>query len=55
VVLAAIGPVVVTSFLGVESIYPVGDFAWSIRTVWLGVASVGLLACGLAVRPGVRR
>jgi hypothetical protein len=54
-VLAAIGPVVVTSFLGTESIYPVGDFPAGVRTFWLGVGAAGVVAAGLALRPGARR
>ena len=54
-VLAALGPVVVAAFLGLDTIYPVGDFPAGVRTLWLGVGAAGLLAAALALRPGVRR
>jgi hypothetical protein len=55
VVLAVLGPVVVTAFLGWDSIYPVGEFGTGVRNLWLGVAGVAVLTCLAALRPGVRR
>jgi hypothetical protein len=55
VVMAAISPVVVTAFLGWESPYPLGSFPSSALTLWLALAVAGVLACAVALRPGVRR
>ncbi len=55
VVLAVLGPVIVTAFLGWESIYPVGEFGTGVRNLWLGITGLGLVTCLLALRPGVRR
>ncbi len=54
VALAVIGPVIVTSFLGWESIYPVEGFPAAVRTFWWVVAAAGAIACLAALRPGVR-
>ena len=54
VMLALLSPVVIGMFLGKEPLYPVGDFADGIRTFWLGVGAAGLVACGVALRPGFR-
>lgn len=50
VVLAAVSPIVVTSFLGLDSVYPVGGFPAGVRTFWLVLGAVGLLACVGALR-----
>jgi hypothetical protein len=50
-----VAPVVVTGFLGWESLYPGEDFAEGAGVVWLTVAGLGLLACAVALRPGLRR
>ena len=55
VVLAVLAPVIVTAFLGWESIYPVGEFGAGVRNLWLGVTGLAVLTCLLALRPGVRR
>lgn len=43
VALAAIAPLVVTAFLGWESVYPIGDFPTGAWASWLVVASCGSL------------
>jgi hypothetical protein len=53
VVLVVISPVVVTAFLGWDSLYPIGDFTSGVLTFWLAVAGAGALACVAALRPGV--
>jgi hypothetical protein len=50
VVLAVISPVVVCSFLGWDSPYPVGDFASGVLAFWLAIAGAGALACVVALR-----
>ena len=55
VALAAISPVVVTSFLGWSTVYPVGDFGDGARGFWLVVAGCGGVLCVAALRPGIRR
>jgi hypothetical protein len=55
VVLTVLGPVIVTSFLGWASIYPIGQFATGVRNLWLGVTGLAVVTCLLALRPGVRR
>ena len=54
VVLAVISPVVICSFLGWDSLYPIGEFTPGVLTVWLAVAAAGALVCLGALRPGVR-
>lgn len=54
VTLTAVGPVVVSAFLGWDSVYPLEGFATGVWTFWLTVAAVGAVACGLALRPGIR-
>ena len=51
---AVIGPVVVTAFLGWDTIYPIEGFGEGIRQFWLVVGVGGAIACVLALRPGVR-
>lgn len=50
VVLAAIAPVVIGSFLGLDTIYPVGHFPAGVRTFWLLLAAAALLTCVGALR-----
>lgn len=44
VALAAIAPVVVTAFLGWESVYPIGDLPRGVWALWLVVAGLGAFA-----------
>jgi hypothetical protein len=55
VVMAVLSPLVVTAFLGWQSPYPVGVFPSRVLVLWLAVAAAAVLACALALRPGVRR
>ncbi len=55
VVLAVLGPVIVTSFLGWDSIYPVGEFSAGVRNLWVGVAGLAAVTCLLALWPRLRR
>jgi hypothetical protein len=54
VALAAVAPVTLTGMFRWGSLYPIGDFPHAVRTVWLGVALVGLAVCTIAFRPGLR-
>jgi hypothetical protein len=36
------------------TLYPIGAFPDTVRTVWLGVALSGALVCAVALRPGLR-
>ncbi len=54
VALAAIGPVVITSFLGWPSIYPIGDFSAGVLVFWLVVAAAAAATLALTLRRGVR-
>ena len=54
VVLAVLGPVVVTAFLGWESIYPVGEFGAGVRNLWLGISGLAVVTCLLALWPRLR-
>jgi hypothetical protein len=36
------------------TLYPIGDFPDTVRTVWLGVALSGAAVCAVALRPGLR-
>ena len=54
VVLTVIGPVVLTAFLGWDSIYPIEGFPTATWRFWWLVAAGGAGACLLALRPGVR-
>jgi hypothetical protein len=45
----------VVTFSGLFSwgtLYPIGDFADPVRTVWLGVTLCGAVAYAVALRPG---
>lgn len=54
VALAVISPVIVTSFLGWDSVYPVEDFTRAARAFWSVVAGGGALVSVVALRPGIR-
>ena len=54
IVLVAIGPVVVTSFLDLPSIYPLGDFSQGVVVFWLAVAGAAAVTLVAVLRPGVR-
>ena len=53
VVMVVISPVVISAFLGWDSLYPIGEFSSGVLTFWLAVAGVGALAAVMALRPGV--
>ena len=50
--LVALGPVVVTPFLDLPSVYPFGDFAGGVWMFWLVLGAVGASAVGVALRQG---
>jgi hypothetical protein len=54
VTLAVISPVVVTAFLGWDSVYPVSGFGQGSWTFWSLVAAGGAAAWVVAMRPGIR-
>ena len=54
IAIAVFSPIVITLFLGWDSIYPTGDFAPGVTTFWLVVGGAGLVACALALRPRLR-
>jgi hypothetical protein len=54
VALAVIAPVTLAGLFSWGTVYPIGDFPDTVRTVWLGVALGGLAACAVALRPGLR-
>ena len=53
VVMVVISPVVISAFLGWDSLYPIGEFGTGVLTFWLAVAGLGALASVAALRPGV--
>jgi len=53
VVLLVISPVVISAFLGWDSLYPIGEFGAGVLTFWLVVAGTGVVAAWAALRPGV--
>ena len=53
VVMVVISPVVISAFLGWDSLYPIGEFGSGVLTFWLAVAGIGALASLVALRPGV--
>ena len=53
VVMVVISPVVISAFLGWDSLYPIGEFSTGVLTFWLAVAGTGVLASLAALRPGV--
>ncbi|GAB3771896.1 hypothetical protein FB382_003053 [Nocardioides ginsengisegetis] len=52
--LALVGALVVTSFLGWDSVYPIAGFSGGVWTFWLTLAAGGALALLAALRPGIR-
>jgi hypothetical protein len=52
VALAAVAPVTLSGMFSWGSLYPIGDFPDSVRTVWLGVALSGAAVAAVALRPG---
>jgi hypothetical protein len=54
VAVAAMAPVTVAGLFSWGSLYPIGDFPDTVRTVWLGVALSGSALCAVALRPGLR-
>ena len=55
VAVTAVAPVTLAGMFSWGSLYPIGDFPDTVRTVWLGVALTGAVVCAVALRPGVRR
>jgi hypothetical protein len=55
VAIALTSPLVVTGFLGWSSPYPFADLTASAQGVWWMVGGIGLAACVVALRPGLRR
>lgn len=51
VVLTVLGPVIVTGFLGWDSIYPFDTFGPGVTVLWSAVAVAGVAACVSVVRP----
>jgi len=54
VAVAAVAPVTLAGMFSWGSLYPIGDFPDTVRTVWLGVALGAAAVCAVALRPGVR-
>ena len=54
VALAAVAPVTLAGMFSWGTLYPIGDFPDTVRTVWLGVALSGAAVCTVAMRPGLR-
>jgi len=54
VALAAVAPVTLAGMFSWGTLYPIGDFPDTVRTVWLGVALIGAVVCAVALRPGLR-
>ena len=54
VALAAVAPVTLAGMFSWGTLYPIGDFPDTVRTVWLGVALSGAVVCAVALRPGLR-
>jgi len=55
VAIAVFVPGLLSMLLGWGSLYPVGEFGSGVRTFWGGVALTGLVACLVALRPGLSR
>ncbi len=55
VAVAAVAPVTLAGLFSWGSLYPIGDFPDTVRTVWLGVALGAAVVCAVALRPGARR
>ncbi|HEX6877450.1 MAG TPA: hypothetical protein VF165_17470 [Nocardioidaceae bacterium] len=54
VALAAVAPVTLSGMFSWGTLYPIGDFSDTVRTIWLGVALSGAAVCVVALRPGLR-
>lgn len=54
VVMLALVPLVAGPFLAWESVYPFGDHPGWVVGLWAGVAALGALLVGWALRPGLR-
>lgn len=54
VTLAVLSPVIVTSFLGWDSVYPLGGFTRPAWTFWSLVGAGGVVSWLVAVRPGIK-
>ncbi|MDF2966341.1 MAG: hypothetical protein K0Q93_119 [Nocardioidaceae bacterium] len=54
VAVAALAPVTLSGMFSWGTLYPIGDFPDTVRTVWLGIALSGALVCAVALRPGLR-
>jgi hypothetical protein len=54
VALAVVAPVTFAGMFSWGTLYPIGDFPDTVRTVWLGVALIGAVVCAVALRPGLR-
>ena len=54
VALVALAPVTLAGMFSWGTLYPIGDFPDTVRTVWLGVALSGAAVCAVALRPGLR-
>ena len=54
VALVTVAPVTLSGMFTWGSLYPIGDFPDTVRTVWLGVALIGAVVCAVALRPGLR-
>ena len=53
VALAAVAPVTLAGMFSWGTLYPIGDFPDTVRTVWLGVALSGAAVSAVALRPGL--
>lgn len=54
VAVAAVAPVTLAGMFSWGTLYPIGDFPDTVRTVWLGLALSGAAVCAVALRPGLR-
>ncbi len=54
-VLALCGPVVASTFLGVEQIYPYDEMGAALTAFWVSTAAAGALVATLVLRAGPRR
>jgi hypothetical protein len=54
VALITVAPVTLSGMFSWGSLYPVGAFPDTVRTVWLGVALSAAVVCVVALRPGIR-
>ena len=54
VALVVLSPVVVTGFVGWDSVYPLSGFSAGTWAFWLVVGSGGMVAWWAAARPGIR-